>query len=58
LILRDEEKQSAIMLLSNENFKVKLFFDDNLVALINSFIENNDKSTYIEIVNELKKYMK
>lgn len=58
LIIRNEEKGRALNLLLNENYKVKLFFDDDLVLLINTFLENADKSTYIEIIDTLKKYFK
>lgn len=47
----------ALNLLIVENYKVKLFFDDELVQLINSFMEDSKLEIYNNIVDGLKKFI-
>jgi hypothetical protein len=58
ILSNDENKEQAVIILKNENFKVKLFFDDKLVSLINTFLQNSEANTYNQIVDSLKKYFK
>lgn len=52
---QEEEIRKALI---NENFKIKLFFNDNLVKLMNEFIQSPNIELYNQIVDELKKCLK
>ncbi len=61
LIIRNENREYNIQLLKNENFKVKLFFDDEAVKAINEFCDSDDKNFkhyYNTIVDCMKKCIK
>lgn len=60
MILNNNNKEQAIQLLIVESYKVKLFFDDELLKSINNFCQEKDTSKYnlyyIDITDKLKKY--
>ena len=62
MIVRDNSKEEAKQLLINETYKVKLFFDDELLKAMNNFCteENTEKYNYHynNIVDKLQKYFK
>lgn len=58
LIIRDEDLERAKALLMNENYKVKLLFNDNTVMAINKFLEKPDNETYNKLMEELKSFFK
>lgn len=60
MIVHNNNKEQAIQLLIVESYKVKLFFDDELLKVINNFCQEKDTNKYnlyyIEITDKLKKY--
>ena len=60
MIVNNKNKEQAIQLLIVESYKVKLFFDDELLKSINNFCQEKDTSKYnlyyIDITDKLKKY--
>lgn len=62
LILRNENREHSKQLLINENFKVKIFFDDEVVKVINELCstdnENELKRIYNIMVDKMKKCIK
>lgn len=60
MIVNNNNKEQAIQLLIVESYKVKLFFDDELLKSINNFCQEKDTSKYnlyyIDITDKLKKY--
>ncbi len=62
MIVRDNNTKEAKQLLFNESYKVKLFFDDELLKAINNFCNEEDKNKYNThyniIVDLLKKFFK
>lgn len=60
MIVNNNNKEQAIQLLIVESYKVKLFFDDELLESINNFCQEKDTSKYnlyyIDITDKLKKY--
>ena len=60
MILYNNNKEQAIKLLIVESYKVKLFFDDDLLTSINNFCQEKNTSKYntyyVDITNKLKKY--
>lgn len=51
------EINKAVNLLINENVKVKIFFDDEVVKAINYFLEKKSPSAYEAMTDKLKKYL-
>lgn len=62
MIIYNKNKEQAIQLLIAESYKVKLFFDDELLKSINSFCQEKDTNKYneyyIDITDKLKKFFK
>lgn len=60
MIVHNNNKEQAIQLLIVESYKVKLFFDDELLKSINNFCQEEDTSKYnlyyIDITDKLKKF--
>lgn len=60
MIVYNNNKEQAIQLLIVESYKVKLFFDDELLKVINNFCQEKDTNKYnlyyIDITDKLKKY--
>lgn len=60
MIVHNNNKEQAIQLLIVESYKVKLFFDDELLKVINNFCQEKDTNKYnlyyVEITDKLKKY--
>ncbi len=60
MIIHNNNKEQAIQLLIVESYKVKLFFDDELLKVINNFCQEKDTNKYnlyyIDITDKLKKY--
>lgn len=60
MIVHNNNKEQAIQLLIVESYKVKLFFDDELLKVINNFCQEKDTNKYnlyyIDITDKLKKY--
>ncbi|WP_353892804.1 hypothetical protein PRVXH_002181 [Proteinivorax hydrogeniformans] len=56
LIVREEDTEKAKSLLRNENFKVKLLFDDSTVKAINNFLEKPNEANYNLLMEEIKKF--
>lgn len=60
MIVHNNNREQAIQLLIVENYKVKLFFDDELLKVINDFCQEKDTTKYnlyyIDITDKLKKY--
>lgn len=60
MIIYNNNKEQAIQLLVVESYKVKLFFDDELLKSINSFCQEEDTNKYnayyIDITDKLKKF--
>lgn len=58
MIVHNNNKEQAIQLLIVESYKVKLFFNDELLKSINNFCQEKDTSKYnlyyIDITNKLK----
>lgn len=60
MIVHNNNKEQAIQLLIVDSYKVKLFFDDELLKVINNFCQEKDINKYnlyyIDITDKLKKY--
>lgn len=60
MIVHNINKEQATQLLIVESYKVKLFFDDELLKTINNFCQEKDSnkynSYYIDVTDKLKKY--
>lgn len=60
MIVHNNNKEQAIKLLIVESYKVKLFFDDDLLTSINNFCQEKNTSKYntyyVDITSKLKKY--
>lgn len=60
MIVRGDNTERAKQLLINESYKVKLFFDDEILKFINIFCNEENKEKYSihynNIVDLLKKY--
>lgn len=60
MIVHNNNREEAIHLLIVESYKVKLFFDDELLKTINNFCQESDSNKYnnyyIDITDKLKKY--
>lgn len=60
MIVRGDNIETAKQLLINESYKVKLFFDDEILKSINAFCTEKNKEKYSihynNIVSLLKKY--
>lgn len=57
LSTENDEKFKAMELLNNENYKVKLFFDDDTVRAVKQFLEERSLSTYGTMTDLLKKHV-
>jgi len=53
----EKEKEIAIEMIGNENIKVKLFFNDEVVLAVNSFLEKPNSQSYNLMTDILKKYI-
>lgn len=60
MIVHNNNKEQAIQLLIVESYKVKLFFNDELLKSINNFCQEEDTNKYnlyyIDITDKLKKF--
>ena len=57
LTAESDEKLKAMELLNNENYKVKLFFDDDTVRAVKHFLEETSLVAYGTMTDLLRKHL-